>query len=238
MNLKVFIYFFMGLIEKVNYYYKLFIFWINQKICKIFVQRNMFEFKYIKVFDWVFVDNLGLMVVFVMLGMLYVGQFLQIFWKWVGNEKNMVIMFGYCVQGIVGYKIFSGQWKFEMEGWQVLEVKMQVEYMLFSVYVDVKGIMQLVGQVELESVLLVYGEVKKMEFLKQKIEQEFWVNCYMLVNGEMVMLFISFSIFVGILLGLLKWEMVQGLFFEVKKFWFLYGILIMKDSNFWLVFLE
>lgn len=65
---------------------------------------------------------------------------------------------------------------------------MQVEYMSFSAHADAKGIMQLVGQAEPESVLLVHGEAKKMEFLKQKIEQEFrrqrvggraggWVRC-------------------------------------------------------------
>lgn len=51
-----------------------------------------------------------------------------------------------------------------------LEVKMQVEYMSFSAHADAKGIMQLVGQAEPENVLLVHGEAKKMEFLKQKIE--------------------------------------------------------------------
>lgn len=54
-----------------------------------------------------------------------------------------------------------------------LEIRMQVEYMSFSAHADAKGIMQLVGQAEPESVLLVHGEAKKMEFLKQKIEQEF-----------------------------------------------------------------
>lgn len=105
---------------------------------------------------------------------------------------------GYCVQGTVGHKILSGQRKLEMEGRQVvslsssmglevagppdadvctlvlqLEVKMQVEYMSFSAHADAKGIMQLVGQAEPERVLLVHGEAKKMEFLRQKIEQEF-----------------------------------------------------------------
>lgn len=112
-----------------------------------------------------------------------------------------VIMPGYCVQGTVGHKILSGQRKLEMEGRQLvsfppllppallgpsrvggdglvccdlqLEVKMQVEYMSFSAHADAKGIMQLVRQAEPESVLLVHGEAKKMEFLKQKIEQEF-----------------------------------------------------------------
>lgn len=116
---------------------------------------------------------------------------------------------------------------------------MQVEYMSFSAHADAKGIMQLVGQAEPESVLLVHGEAKKMEFLKQKIEQELrrqpggrrgahlgsvqatWaealssrgpgVSCYMPANGETVTLPTSPSIPVGISLGLLKREMAQGM---------------------------
>ncbi|GAB1289353.1 Integrator complex subunit 11 [Apodemus speciosus] len=235
MNLKVPIYFSTGLTEKANHYYKLFITWTNQKIRKTFVQRNMFEFKHIKAFDRTFADNPGPMVVFATPGMLHAGQSLQIFRKWAGNEKNMVIMPGYCVQGTVGHKILSGQRKLEMEGRQMLEVKMQVEYMSFSAHADAKGIMQLVGQAEPESVLLVHGEAKKMEFLRQKIEQEFRVSCYMPANGETVTLPTSPSIPVGISLGLLKREMVQGLLPEAKKPRLLHGTLIMKDSNFRLV---
>ncbi|XP_040120023.1 integrator complex subunit 11 isoform X2 [Oryx dammah] len=146
-----------------------------------------------------------------------------------------VIMPGYCVQGTVGHKILSGQRKLEMEGRQVLEVKMQVEYMSFSAHADAKGIMQLVGQAEPENVLLVHGEAKKMEFLKQKIEQEFRVNCYMPANGETVTLPTSPSIPVGISLGLLKREMAQGLLPDAKRPRLLHGTLIMKDSNFRLV---
>lgn len=134
---------------------------------------------------------------------------------------------------------------------------MQVEYMSFSAHADAKGIMQLVGQAEPESVLLVHGEAKKMEFLRQKIEQEFRVSCYMPANGETVTLPTSPSIPVGISLGLLKREMVQGMkgrlghgsrgqvtggwvdciipFFtgllpEAKKPRLLHGTLIMKDN--------
>uniref|UniRef100_A0A8D1SVU4 Integrator complex subunit 11 n=1 Tax=Sus scrofa TaxID=9823 RepID=A0A8D1SVU4_PIG len=230
MDLKAPIYFSTGLTEKANHYYKLFIPWTNQKIRKTFVQRNMFEFKHIKAFDRAFADSPGPMVVFATPGMLHAGQSLQIFRKWAGNEKNMVIMPGYCVQGTVGHKILSGQRKLELEGRQVLEVKMQVEYMSFSAHADAKGIMQLVGQAEPENVLLVHGEAKKMEFLKQKIEQEFRLSCYMPANGETVTLPTSPSIPVGISLGLLKREMAQGLLPDAKKARLLHGTLIMKDS--------
>ncbi|NXI90366.1 INT11 protein, partial [Psophia crepitans] len=235
MNLKAPIYFSTGLTEKANHYYKLFITWTNQKIRKTFVQRNMFEFKHIKAFDRAFADNPGPMVVFATPGMLHAGQSLQIFRKWAGNEKNMVIMPGYCVQGTVGHKILSGQRKLEMEGRQILEVKMQVEYMSFSAHADAKGIMQLIRQAEPRNVLLVHGEAKKMEFLKQKIEQEFHVNCYMPANGETTTIFTNPSIPVDISLGLLKRETAIGLSPDVKKPKLMHGTLIMKDNSFRLI---
>lgn len=235
MNLKAPIYFSTGLTEKANHYYKLFITWTNQKIRKTFVQRNMFEFKHIKAFDRAFADNPGPMVVFATPGMLHAGQSLQIFRKWAGNEKNMVIMPGYCVQGTVGHKILSGQRKLEMEGRQILEVKMQVEYMSFSAHADAKGIMQLIRQAEPRNVLLVHGEAKKMEFLKQKIEQEFHVNCYMPANGETTTIFTNPSIPVDISLGLLKRETAIGLLPDAKKSKLMHGTLIMKDNSFRLV---
>ncbi|XP_038602095.1 integrator complex subunit 11 [Tachyglossus aculeatus] len=235
MNLKAPIYFSTGLTEKANHYYKLFITWTNQKIRKTFVQRNMFEFKHIKAFDRAFADNPGPMVVFATPGMLHAGQSLQIFRKWAGNEKNMAIMPGYCVQGTVGHKILSGQRKLEMEGRQILEVKMQVEYMSFSAHADAKGIMQLVRQAEPQNVLLVHGEGKKMEFLKQKIEQEFRVNCYMPANGETVTLLTNPNIPVGISLGLLKRETTPGVPPDPQKPRLMHGTLVMKENSFRLV---
>ncbi|NXJ64880.1 INT11 protein, partial [Rostratula benghalensis] len=235
MNLKAPIYFSTGLTEKANHYYKLFITWTNQKIRKTFVQRNMFEFKHIKAFDRAFADNPGPMVVFATPGMLHAGQSLQIFRKWAGNEKNMVIMPGYCVQGTVGHKILSGQRKLEMEGRQILEVKMQVEYMSFSAHADAKGIMQLIRQAEPRNVLLVHGEAKKMEFLKQKIEQEFRVSCYMPANGETTTVFTNPCIPVDISLGLLKRETAIGPLPDAKKPKLMHGTLLMKDNSFRLV---
>uniref|UniRef100_A0A8C3UC79 Integrator complex subunit 11 n=1 Tax=Catharus ustulatus TaxID=91951 RepID=A0A8C3UC79_CATUS len=232
MNLKAPIYFSTGLTEKANHYYKLFITWTNQKIRKTFVQRNMFEFKHIKAFDRAFADNPGPMVVFATPGMLHAGQSLQIFRKWAGNEKNMVIMPGYCVQGTVGHKILSGQRKLEMEGRQILEVKMQVEYMSFSAHADAKGIMQLIRQAEPRNVLLVHGEAKKMEFLRQKIEQEFHVSCFMPANGETTTILTNPCIPVDISLGLLKRETPVP---DAKKPKLMHGSLLMKDNSFRLV---
>uniref|UniRef100_A0A8D3CYK3 Integrator complex subunit 11 n=1 Tax=Scophthalmus maximus TaxID=52904 RepID=A0A8D3CYK3_SCOMX len=234
MNLKAPIYFSTGLTEKANHYYKLFITWTNQKIRKTFVQRNMFEFKHIKPFDRSYADNPGPMVVFATPGMLHAGQSLQIFKKWAGNEKNMVIMPGYCVQGTIGHKILNGQRKLEMEGRATLEVKLQVEYMSFSAHADAKGIMQLIRMAEPRNMLLVHGEGAKMTFLKGKIEQEF--NCYMPANGETATVSTNPSVPVDISLNLLKREMaLGGPLPDPKKPRTMHGTLIMKENSLKLV---
>ena len=45
--------------------------------------------------------------------------------------------------------------------------------MSFSAHADAKGIMQLISQCEPRNVMLVHGEAAKMDFLKNKIQQEF-----------------------------------------------------------------
>lgn len=186
MNLRVPIYFAVGLTEKANNFYKMFITWTNQKIRKTFVQRNMFDFKHIKPFDRAFIDNPGPMVVFATPGMLHAGLSLQIFKKWAPFEANMVIMPGYCVANTVGHKILSGARKVELDNRQVVEVKMSVQYMSFSAHADAKGIMQLIRQCEPANVLLVHGEAGKMDFLRKKVLQELGIDCYMPANGETV----------------------------------------------------
>ena len=76
----------MGLTEKANNYYKMFITWTNEKIRKTFVERNMFDFKHIKGFDRSYVNNPGPMVVFATPGMLHGGLSLAIFEEWCTGE--------------------------------------------------------------------------------------------------------------------------------------------------------
>jgi integrator complex subunit 11 len=233
MNLKYPIYFALGLTEKANNYYKMFITWTNQKIRKTFIQRNMFDFKHIKPFDRGYIDNPGAMVVFATPGMLHAGLSLQIFKKWAPNENNMVIMPGYCVQGTVGHKILGGAKKVEFENRQVVEVKMAVEYMSFSAHADAKGIMQLIQNCEPRNVLLVHGEAAKMEFLKDKIREEFKIDCFFPANGETCSITTPLKIPVDCSLQLLKNEakIYNAQPPDPKRRRFLHGILVMKDGK-------
>ncbi|KAK4328769.1 hypothetical protein Pmani_000828 [Petrolisthes manimaculis] len=204
MNLKVPIYFTMGLAETANKYYRMFITWTNQKIRRTFVHRNMFDFKHVKPFDKSYMENPGPMVVFATPGMLHAGLSLAIFKKWAHNSNNMVIMPGYCVQGTVGHKILNGAKKIDFENRTSVEVNLSVEYMSFSAHADAKGIMQLVRHCEPHNVLLVHGENVKMEFLTQKIMQEFNINCYKPANGETALISVPTNMEAEVSLPLLK----------------------------------
>lgn len=188
MNLKVPIYFSTGLTTKATEYYKLFITWTNQKIKNTFVERNMFDFKHIKSFDRSYIDNPGPMVVFATPGMLHGGLSLEIFKRWCTNEKNMIIMPGYCVAGTVGNKILTGMKKIDLKPGQSVDIKIQIKYMSFSAHADAKGIMQLIRMCEPANVMLVHGEAAKMEFLQTKINKELNLPCYKPANGEQVVI--------------------------------------------------
>ncbi|CAH1110376.1 unnamed protein product [Psylliodes chrysocephalus] len=233
MNLKAPIYFALGLTEKANNYYKMFITWTNQKIRKTFVQRNMFDFKHIKPFDKQFIDNPGPMVVFATPGMLHAGLSLQIFKKWAPNENNMIIMPGFCVQGTVGHKVLNGAKKIEFENRQIVEVKMAVEYMSFSAHADAKGIMQLIHHCEPKNVMLVHGEAAKIEFLKEKIQKEFNIQCFNPANGETSVIPTSVKIPIDVSLPLLKAEAKRfsSMTPDQKRQRTLHGVLVMKENN-------
>jgi integrator complex subunit 11 len=140
---------------------------------------------------------------------------------------------GYCVQGTVGHKILSGAKKIEFENRQVIDVKMAVEYMSFSAHADAKGIMQLIKNCEPRNVMLVHGEAVKMEFLKEKIREEFEIDCYSPANGETCIIKTPIRIPVECSLQLLKNEakIYNAQPPDPKRRRFVHGILAMKEGK-------
>lgn len=57
--------------------------------------------------------------------------------------------------------------------------------------------------------MLVHGEAAKMEFLKQKVMQEFGVNCFMPANGETVLVQTTPTISADMSCALLKRSLDQ-----------------------------
>ncbi|XP_046839429.1 integrator complex subunit 11-like isoform X2 [Xenia sp. Carnegie-2017] len=237
MNLKAPIFFSTGLTEKANHYYKLFITWTNQKIRNTFVQRNMFDFKHIKPFERSFADNPGPMVVFATPGMLHSGLSLQLFKKWAPDERNMIVIPGYCVVGTVGHKVLAGQKKIELDKKTTIDVKLSVQQMSFSAHADAKGIMQLIRQAEPRHVVLVHGESQKMDFLRDKIKEEFAIDCSKPANGETISIATTPQISVDMSISLLKRSLKNEMTIQGGKRPKLLdklpvkGVLVMKETS-------
>ncbi|VDN56497.1 unnamed protein product [Dracunculus medinensis] len=197
MNLTYPIFFSQGLAEKANQYYRLFINWTNEKIKRTFVDRNMFDFKHIRPYDNASGDLPGPMVLFSTPGMLHSGQSLRVFKRWCSDEKNMVIMPGFCVAGTVGAKVIAGMRKIDIDG-KSYEIKLAVEYMSFSAHADAKGIMQLIRDCQPKNVMFVHGEDLKMEFLKEKVEKEFKLKVFKPANGETAIIETPLNVYIKV----------------------------------------
>ena len=222
MNLNVPVYFCHGLTEKATNYYKLFITWTNEKIKSTFVKRNMFEYKHISVFERSYMNNPGPMVVFATPGMLHSGMSLNIFKAWCHDANNMVIMPGYCVSGTVGHKLLNGTRKLETDKGSVT-VNMAVEYLSFSAHADAKGILQLIKNCQPKNVVLVHGEDKKMEFLIDKIDDQFGIPSFKPANGEQISIPCKPHIMGSITKETFKFVRTNGNHFD--------GILVKEDDQ-------
>lgn len=179
------IYFAAGLTAKATLYYKLFLNWTNQKIKQTFIQEqhNMFDFKNISQFDKSYITSSGPMVVFATPGMLHAGLALDIFKVWCSDEKNLVILPGYCVAGTVGNQILSGQKTIVIDKTCTVEVKCGVANLSFSAHADAKGILQLITQAAPRNVVLVHGEKEKMKILSERIQLEHSIPTFYPANG-------------------------------------------------------
>merc|ERR1719402_445127 len=173
------------------------------------------------------------MVVFATPGMLHAGLSLTIFRRWCTEEKNMIIMPGYCVAGTIGHEILNGQKRLEFEKGQVTEVKMSVQYMSFSAHADAKGIMQLISWCEPRNVMLVHGEGEKMKFLRSKIKAEHGIDCFMPANGETAVIPGRASVPARVSLALLKAEAAQyaARAPDSERARLLHGVLLMRGDG-------
>lgn len=117
---------------------------------------------------------------------------------------------------------------------------MAVEYMSFSAHADAKGIMQLIQNCEPRNVMLVHGEAAKMEFLKEKIRDEFKIECYSPANGETCIINTPLRIPIDCSLQLLKNEakIYNAQPPDPKRRRLLHGILVMKEGKLTLMDVE
>ncbi|KAJ2346177.1 hypothetical protein GGF43_005040, partial [Coemansia sp. RSA 2618] len=141
---------------------------------------------YIKPWSRDYADLPGPMVLFATPGMLHIGTSLEVFKKWAPDDRNMLIMPGYCVAGTVGAKVLSGMKVVDIDQYTQVNVNIDVQNLSFSAHADAKGIMELIRQASPRNVVLVHGEKSRMTYLKSKIMGEFGCPCYDPANGELL----------------------------------------------------
>jgi integrator complex subunit 11 len=177
------IYFAGPLAEKANFYYKLFTNWTNSKIKNMFLDRNVFDFTFVKHGDKSVAKSDRPMVIFATPGMLHGGLSLSIFKDIATDSRNCVIIPGYCTAGTVGNKILSGERFVEIDK-QIIEVKCDVYYMSFSAHADAKGLLQLIKNASPKNVVLVHGDVEVMKKFKKSVHGALGINTTMPANLE------------------------------------------------------
>lgn len=177
------IYFAGPMAEKANFYYKLFTNWTNSKIKNIFLDRNVFDFTFVKHGDKSVTKSNQPMVIFATPGMLHGGLSLSIFKEIAPDSKNCVIIPGYCTAGTVGNKILSGERVVEIDK-QSIEVKCDVYYMSFSAHADAKGLLQLIKNASPKNVVLVHGDVEVMKKFQKSVHASLSINTEMPANFQ------------------------------------------------------
>jgi integrator complex subunit 11 len=141
----------------------------------------MFHFKHVQSLENDCIKSDQPMVVFASPGMLHGGFSLQIFKEWAGNERNALIIPGYCQPGTIGNKVLMGEKKINIDDRDV-DVRIRVFNMSFSAHADSKGIMELLSHLEPRNVMLVHGEKEKMKVLCQQVKDQLQMPCYYPAN--------------------------------------------------------
>lgn len=183
-NIDVPIHFAGGLSERANHFYKTYIDWCNENVQRVFLQRNLFDFQHVTVFDRSMIKSKDSMVLFATPGMLHGGLSLAVFKEWCDDARNTVIIPGYCVPGTVGHRLMKNRSeRMEIEG-RDYSVRCEVAAMSFSAHTDHRGIMQLLQWVQPEHVILVHGEVDRIKGLQAQVTENLKFPCYMPENFQ------------------------------------------------------
>ena len=167
------IYFYGAMSEKSNFYYKIFNNWTNERIKSVFLEHNVFNFDHImsntkSKQNEAYKNADTPMIILATPGMLHAGTSLNIFKEICTDERNCVIIPGYCTSGTVGNKILSGEKQVEIDK-KLYNVKCEVYYMSFSAHADAKGLISLIKNSNPTNLILVHGDSEVMKTFKTTV---------------------------------------------------------------------
>lgn len=187
---KIPIYYASALAKKCMSVYQTYINMMNERIQKISLQRNPFDFKNVEnLKDIQSFNDTGPCVIMASPGMLQSGLSRDLFEKWCENEKNGVVIPGYCVDGTLAKEILSEPKEIESVKGGMLKLKMTVEYISFSAHVDYIQNSQFIDECQPKNLFFVHGEVNEMMRLRNTIntkneKNNIIMNLFTLKNGE------------------------------------------------------
>ena len=184
------IYYASALAKKCMTVYQTYVNMMNERMQKISLSRNPFDFKNIKnIKDTKQVKEGGPCVVMASPGMLQSGLSRDLFEKWCGDSKSGVVIAGYCVDGTLAKEILKEPKEIESTRGQMLKLNMTVECISFSAHVDFTQNSQFIYECMPKHLFFVHGESNEMHRLKGTInsrneKNQIEMELYALKNGE------------------------------------------------------
>ena len=118
------------------------------------------------------------MVVLATAGMLKGGKSLQLFKLWCGDQRNLVILPGYCSAGTVGFQLLRGARRIRLDKDNEVSVQCQCVPVSFTCHTDRHGIVECVRKCAPKNIVLVHGERRKMLELRSLLQQLFRTPCF------------------------------------------------------------
>lgn len=184
------IYYASALAKRCMIVYQTYINMMNERIQNISLQKNPFDFSHVEnLKDISSFKDKGPCVIMASPGMLQSGLSRELFEKWCENEKNGVVLPGYCVEGTLAKDILSEPNEVESMRGGMLKLNCTVEYISFSAHVDYTQNSQFIEECQPKNLFFVHGEVTEMMRLRNSINMKndknsVIMNLFTLKNGE------------------------------------------------------
>lgn len=184
------IYYASALAQKCISVYQTYINMMNERIQKISLVKNPFDFRNVEsIKDPQSFRDTGPCVMMASPGMLQSGFSRELFEKWCSNEKNGVVIPGYCVEGTLAKEILSEPKEIESMKGGLLKLNMSIEYISFSAHVDYAQNIQFIEECMPKNLFFVHGEANEMMRLRNSIQirnekNSVQMNLFTLRNGE------------------------------------------------------
>jgi len=168
------IYYASALANKCMSVYQTFINMMNNRIRKQFPMVNPFKFTFIESLkNTDQFHAVGPCVMMASPGMLQSGMSRELFEAWCPDEKNGIIIPGYCVEGTLAKTILSNPKEITTMDGKKLPLRMSVDYISFSAHVDYAQNSSYIKEVNPSTLILVHGDSYEMERLKKTLEAEY-----------------------------------------------------------------